>query len=148
MHEAFVLKLYLQMSTHGAAALHQRSPEVQHGRNVGSLIGSLWTALNEAKGLSLAANQIGELDRVIVVHAEGFRQAIINPVIERRYGGQHTAREGCLSFPSKTALRVRDKQIVVSGFDENWKPISRKLKGLTARAVQHAIDNLDGVTIA
>ena len=93
------------------------------------------------------ANQIGILKRVIVVDTGDFRQAFVNPTIERRYGGLHTQREGCLSYPDKTVPMVRAKQIIVTGWDEHWRPLRFKLKGFNARVVQHEVDHLDGRTI-
>lgn len=101
----------------------------------------------QGRGVGLSANQVGELKRIIVIHADGFKQVIINPVIIKTYGGKSTQKEGCLSSPGLQVVKVRFKQIIVEGFDENWKPIKRKLKGLAARCVQHEIDHLNGVTI-
>jgi peptide deformylase len=42
---------------------------------------------------------------------------------------------------------MRNKKIIVTGFDENWEPVKFKLKNLPARCVQHEVDHLDGITI-
>ena len=112
------------------------------------LLHVMWTVMYKNNGIGLAAPQLGELHRVIVIDAGGFKQSIINPVITRRYGGKVTSKnEGCLSYPGKKRTIVRDKQIAVKGFDQNWKSIKFKLKGLAAIAVQHEVDHLDGITI-
>lgn len=121
--------------------------EVPHRHDCRDLIEQMRTVMRRCGGIGLAANQLGCSRRVIVVRAGGFKQAIINPVITRSYGGKNTQREGCLSFGTDTALMVRDKQIVVEGFDENWKPVKFKLKKIAARCVQHEVDHLNGITI-
>ncbi len=134
--------------TKGNPILHAVAEPVPDKAQVKSLIHLMWSVMYENKGIGLAAPQIGDSVRVIVVDANGFKQEIINPVIVKRYGGKHRAREGCLSYPGASVLVVRDKQIIVEGFDQDWKPIRRKLKGLAARCVQHEVDHLDGITIA
>lgn len=128
-------------------ALRAAAAEVPFKTDVSWLIIVMWAEMTQGRGCGLAANQLGELDRVIVVHVDNFKQEIINPVITKRYGGKTTSREGCLSFPGITAPMIRDRQIIVEGFDRYWKPIKRKLKGRAAICVQHEVDHLDGVTI-
>jgi len=130
-------------------ALHTIAHEIpQHDMSVMLLIVDMWRLMYQHRGIGLAANQVGELQRVIVVHADSFKQAIINPVITKSYGGQTTSKEGCLSFPRLNVPMVRSRKIIVEGFDQNWKPIKRKLKGLAAYCVQHEVDHLNGITIA
>lgn len=133
--------------TAGHPALEQTAMKVPEGENLSTLITIMWSLMYQHQGIGLAANQVGVLKRVIVVHADNFKQCIINPEIIKEYGGRHTGKEGCLSFPGQQATRARSKQIIVKGFDENWKPIKRKLRGLTARCILHEIDHLNGITI-
>lgn len=137
----------MEIKTGSTLSLHVPAFEVASGEDVSALINDMWRLMYEHKGIGLAANQVGELRRVIVVHAKGFKQAFINPVIVRRYGGRKAEREGCLSFPGATVTKVREVQIIVEGFDQDWNPIRRKLKGLAARCVQHEVDHLDGKNI-
>ncbi len=133
--------------TNNDPILHAVAEPVPNKTQIKSLIHLMWSVMYENKGIGLAAPQIGDSVRVIVVDAQGFKQAIINPVIVKRCCGKSTAREGCLSYPGASVLMVRDKQIIVEGFDQDWKPIRRKLRGLAARCVQHEVDHLDGITI-
>jgi len=131
----------------GSPCLKQVSAEVPLNTNVQSLIDTMWLVMDYNKGLGLAANQIGEMVRVIVISASGFRQAFINPVITRKYGGQKNVREGCLSFPGLEVRTSRYKRIYLEGYDENWQPIKRKLGGMAAVCAQHEVEHLDGKTI-
>lgn len=128
--------------------LHIQCVEVeQNDPDIKSLLLSMWVIMYQGKGCGLAANQIGSNKRVIVVdNGSGLKLALINPVIVKRYGGKSTLKEGCLSFPGKQALVVRDKQIIVEALDQNFKPIRRKLKGLASRIVQHEVDHLNGIS--
>jgi peptide deformylase len=133
--------------TGSASVLREHAEEIEQGEDVTELIASMYEVMCKERGIGLAANQIGVLKRVILISANGLNQEFINPVITKRYGGKHTAKEGCLSFPGAQVIRVRDKQIIVEGFDKNWKPVKRKLTGLAARCVQHEVDHLNGVVI-
>jgi peptide deformylase len=115
--------------------------------NIGPILDDMWELMYASKGCGLAANQVGVDLRMVVVHAAGYRQEIINPVITKAYGGWVKATEKCLSVPGKQAIMLRYKQIIVEGFDREWKPIKRKLKGPAARCVQHEVDHLNGITI-
>ena len=97
--------------------------------------------------VGLAAPQIGELARVVVVDVRGHPKAdtdngllvLVNPrVVEAQ--GSEVAREGCLSIPDLTANVRRATSIVV----EHAEGAVRCL-GFEARCVQHELDHLDGV---
>lgn len=99
-----------------------------------------------AGGVGLAANQVGETKRIILVNTGSVRQFLINPVIVKKYGGTIMSTEGCLSFPGRRVRVVRNKQIIVEGFSPDWKPLRFKFQGLNAIVVQHEVDHLDGIT--
>lgn len=94
--------------------------------------------------LGLAANQLGELQRVVWVRDVGF---VINPVLTVLGKATRSSREGCLSVPGKVVVKVRYYRVRLTGTDQWGVPISRKLKGLTAYVAQHEVDHLDGITI-
>lgn len=128
--------------------LHQVAAEVTDFTGIAQLVTCMFETMLHHDGIGLAAPQIGISKRVIVVQTHGFRQAFVNPVITRRCNGQHTATEGCLSFPGENVIKVRDKTVLVEALDVTGHPFRLKLNGLQARVVQHEIDHLDGVTIA
>lgn len=128
--------------------LNMIASPVEEGIFVDSTLIIMWEELTKHKGIGLATNQINHLERIIIMQCNGLKLELINPVITKRYGGKITSKEGCLSFPGIEVTIVRDKQIIVEGFNRNWKPIRRKLKGLTACCIQHEIDHLNGKCIA
>lgn len=130
-------------------ALTQVAAEVAPHVVVEPFVKEMFRVMREGKGLGLAANQVGVLLRIIVVQVGSFRQAIINPVITQRFGGDTHFKggEGCLSFPGQRVKIVRDARVTVEGFNARWEPVRFKLRGDAAIVVQHEIDHLDGVTI-
>lgn len=138
------MKIHKQGSPSLSAVCREVSPEAPH---INLAINAMWETMYANKGIGLAANQVGLLDRVIIIDVNGLRQVFINPIITKKFGGTAMSREGCLSFPGVIVKKLRYKRITVEGFDQDWNPIVFKLKGLNAYCVQHEIDHLNGVTI-
>ena len=132
----------------GHPALAAISEEVTEDDDLSFLLMEMWGTMDRHQAYGLAANQLGILKRVITINAGGLKQEFVNPVITKHSKATATSRkEGCLSFPGLRVDKVRYQQITVEGFDRKFNPIKRKLKGLTAFAVQHEIDHLNGITI-
>lgn len=98
--------------------------------------------------LGLAANQIGQLWRVIVIFHEGRYQPMINPSwVPVKRAPADCKREGCLSRPGIHTRMKRYKKITVTYTDEQENMIEQRFTGLTARVIQHECDHLDGIFI-
>ena len=95
--------------------------------------------------VGMAANMIGVRKKIIVVAAELFQFAMINPVITKKSGAFRT-EEGCLSL---TGMRpcTRYREIEVDYLDQNFKPQHGRYSGWTAQIIQHEIDHCNGVVI-
>ncbi len=95
--------------------------------------------------VGMAANMIGVRKNIIVVAAELFQFAMINPVITKKSGAFRT-EEGCLSL---TGVRpcTRYREIEVDYLDQNFKPQHGRYSGWTAQIIQHEIDHCNGVVI-
>ena len=95
--------------------------------------------------VGMAANMIGVKKNIIVVAAELFQFAMINPVITKKSGAFRT-EEGCLSL---TGVRpcTRYREIEVDYLDQNFKPQHGRYSGWTAQIIQHEIDHCNGVVI-
>lgn len=96
-------------------------------------------------GIGLAAPQIGESKRIIVIQTEGGPKICINPEILEKTKEKEIGEEGCLSLPEIYANVKRSKGIRVKFLDENGRECEVKVKGMPARIFQHEIDHLDGV---
>ena len=102
--------------------------------------------------VGIAANQIGELSRCVVVDVTGHRRAVschglivlFDPVVVAQSGSE-LAREGCLSVPDLTANVRRATSVEVTGLDLDGRPHTVSADAFEARALLHEIDHLDGV---
>ncbi len=117
-------------------------------KEVKDLVVSMAQTMVENQGVGLAAPQVGESKRVIVVVTDLEGQGIfelINPRIIRKSKEMETGEEGCLSFPGIFLKIKRAKEVDVEGLDIKGEKIRLKAKGLLARVFQHEIDHLDGI---
>jgi peptide deformylase len=116
---------------------------------VRGLIADMRETMHAYHGVGLAANQVGVLQRILVVDVpidEETRaaHALVNPVIDQRTGAE-TGEEGCLSIPGIYADVKRSQRVRVRGLDEHGHPVEFHAEGYLARALQHEVDHLDGV---
>jgi peptide deformylase len=130
--------------------LRLRSHEIeQFDDDLAQLVGRMTRLMQQARGVGLAANQVGVLRRVFIFQAEedDEPQALVNPTIVDRSDETEPDDEGCLSLqgvliPVERALRIR-----LEARDEHGEPVELELEGLSARVAQHELDHLDGVLI-
>ncbi len=104
--------------------------------------------MKDANGVGLAAPQVGVGLRVVIVDFDpekGDPRALINPVITKRSGRKLLAEEGCLSFPSVRSRVKRSPKVVVEAQDLDGRLVAVEAEGISARAVQHELDHLDGM---
>lgn len=102
--------------------------------------------MHKAKGIGLAANQIGINKSILVAEVEDFKVSIINPLIIES-SGEDIMEEGCLSVPNTYIEITRPTGIVIKGLDEEENEIEQEYNGLIARVIQHEIDHLQGTLI-
>jgi len=110
------------------------------------LIDDMFATMRAAKGIGLAAPQVGRTERVAVVDVEGGAQpiALVNPEVVSSSAGTAKAEEGCLSIPDIFGDVVRPESVVVRALDRHGAPIEISGSGLLARCMQHEIDHLHG----
>ena len=129
----------------GSPVLRQHSDEVTCvDDEVRKLVRDLFDTMYTAEGIGLAANQVGLTIRVAVVHAgDDPAVVLINPVIIEREGNEKD-EEGCLSLPDIFGDVDRALRVVVETTNLDGERERHELTALSARAVQHEIDHLDG----
>lgn len=103
-------------------------------------------------GCGLAAPQVGINERIIVLNtiASGGQLddvIMINPVIGKRSNDSVSAKEGCLSIPGIRVSVPRSSTVELSFIDSNGENQIRDFTGFDARAIQHEIDHLEGLTL-
>ena len=114
------------------------------------LIDDLFETMYEAPGLGLAAIQIAEPIRLLVVDSapkDGPREplALINPEILWSSDERRTYEEGCLSIPEYYEEVERPSSVRVKYIDREGKPREQLAEGLLSTVLQHEIDHLNGV---
>lgn len=122
----------------------QSNPISKIDKNIKKLIQDMFDTMAEAEGVGLAAPQVGENVRLIVLNMGDGPFEIINPVIVDEVGEQ-VGVEGCLSVPGFYGDVTRFLQVTVGGINSKGKKVKVTGEGLLARALQHEIDHLDGV---
>ena len=104
--------------------------------------------MHDARGIGLAASQVGWNARVAIVSGEGERGeefALINPEIVEVWGSD-AMEEGCLSFPGVNAVITRAEGVLVrfTGLDGDEYEIEDD--EMLGRCILHEIDHLNGIT--
>lgn len=110
------------------------------------LIDDMFETMYAAKGVGLAAPQIGVQLRLSVVDCgqQGPEPLVfINPEIISA-SGRETFQEGCLSVPGAQESVIRAKTVHVKALDRLGSPFEMKTDGLLAECLQHEIDHLNG----
>ena len=129
----------------GSPVLREESKPVETvDDDLRRFIADMFETMYAAKGVGLAANQVGVARRVAVIDAEGARLVLVNPRIVEA-SGKETGEEGCLSIPDLYGDVTRPDRVVLEALDEHGRPYRKELTDLAARAVQHEIDHLDGI---
>jgi peptide deformylase len=124
------------------------------GPGLQTLIDDMIETMRQAPGVGLAAPQVAESLRVIVVEYHEKEDdeesplklySIVNPEITRRSNETLVGTEGCLSVPGILGDVEREEAITVKGQNRYGQPVTLKVKGWMARIFQHEIDHLDGI---
>lgn len=109
-----------------------------------TLLDDMKETLAVAKGVGLAAPQVGILRRVIIVDTGDEILELINPVITKQSGHQDSL-EGCLSVPGIRGHVDRPKKVTVQGFDREGNLMEYKAQDFVATIFCHETDHLDGI---
>ncbi len=114
-----------------------------------ALIDDMVETMHDARGVGLAAPQIGEDIQLFVYQAAGPPElplhVIVNPLITPQARELVYDWEGCLSIPDLRGLVPRHPAVRVQGLDREGRPLDYSVHGFEARIVQHEYDHLNGV---
>jgi len=130
------------LETRAATVTEFDTPELH------KLIDDMFESMYAAKGVGLAATQIGIGRRIAVIDASAGEDpsqklVLINPEIIGRDGAQ-ASEEGCLSIPGFREQVTRAKQVTIRAQDVKGEFFERTGEDLLARAFQHETDHLNG----
>jgi peptide deformylase len=100
--------------------------------------------MRQARGIGIAAPQVGVSERLIVVQPDSQPIILYNPEILEMEGSQ-IGEEGCLSIPGLYGDVERAAWLKVKGLDRKGRESTWEMEGMAARVVLHEVDHLDGV---
>ena len=129
-------------------ALRMRAREVERfDDDLARLADKLAHLMHDARGVGLAATQVGVLQRLFVFQVAETDDvtAIVNPEITARAEETEVADEGCLSLQGVLVPVERAIAVTIEGQDVRGAPLRLELEEMDARVVQHELDHLDGV---
>ena len=134
-----------QIIEFGDETLRKRAREVEKiDERIATLVEDMKETMALANGVGLAAPQVGVLRRVVIVELEDIGVVeLINPVIKKTSGHQEDI-EGCLSYPGEYGITSRPMNVTVEALNLDGKKVKYSVSGLSARAVCHEVDHLDG----
>jgi peptide deformylase len=117
-------------------------------KEIKKLIKNMAETMYDAPGVGLAANQVGVLKQIVVIDVDDEFLALINPKITF-YGDEiEDGEEGCLSVGAEIQILIpRSVQVTVETLNERGEKIEIEAEGMLARALQHEIDHINGITI-
>ena len=103
--------------------------------------------MHDARGIGLAATQVGVLQRLFVFQPteEDEPRAVVNPELTSVSPETDVADEGCLSIQNVLVPVERSVEVTLGGQDLQGRPLRLELAEHAARVVQHELDHLDGV---
>ena len=133
-------------------ALRMRANEVElPDESLPILAERMTNLMHEARGVGLAAPQVGILRRVLVYQTSEEEPvvALVNPRVTSASEERITEDEGCLSLGAASVIVPveRPQSVTIEASSPDGEPLVIEAEGLEARVIQHEVDHLDGVLI-
>ena len=123
-------------------------------------IANMFDTMNNAKGVGLAAPQVGASIRLFIIdgapyvdddnekdeeNLKAFKRIFINAQILKEEGEKWKFNEGCLSIPSIREDVEREPEVRIRYVDENFVKHEETFTGIKARIIQHEYDHIEGI---
>jgi len=137
--------LILKIRTEGDPVLRMKAEPVKDiDDDMRKLAADMLETMYDAPGVGLAAPQVGEAVRLVVIDVGDGPEILFNPEIVS-CSGEVVDIEGYLSIPGMQGTVKRAAQVVVTSYDRFGRRLRLMGSDLMAKALQHEIDHLDGV---
>jgi peptide deformylase len=130
--------------------LRMRANEVEEfDEPLATLVERMTALMRDARGVGLAATQVGILQRVLVYQPaeDAPVVALVNPRIASKSEERETADEGCLSLGASSVVTPVERAtgVAVEAQTPAGEEITIDAEGLEARVIQHEVDHLEGI---
>jgi len=147
--------MILPIYAYGQRILKKKAQPIEASyEDLTELISNMWNTMYHAKGIGLAAPQIGKGIRLFVIDTEqykeedpeieGIKKVFINAEMLNEDGDEKAFEEGCLSIPDIRGDVTRPSNIKIKYQDENFDWIEEEYTGMNARVIQHEYDHIEG----
>lgn len=161
--------MILPIVAYGDPVLKREGDEIEKGHpNLKQLIADMFETMYNASGVGLAAPQIDKSIRLFIIDTTpfterdgddeeepmpeeekkqltGLKKVFINPIILEETGDKWPFNEGCLSIPGINEDVLRQRDLVIEYYDENFELKEESYSGKAARVIQHEYDHIDGI---
>jgi peptide deformylase len=127
--------------------LRKKAKEIDQAsiRTLQEFIDDMARTMKEKDGVGLAAPQVGQSIRLIVIAYKDGPFVLINPELSGFSFRKNATEEGCLSIPGINGTVERYNKVKFRGLNRNGHVISGVAEGFFARILQHEVDHLDGI---
>lgn len=147
--------MILPIYAYGQPVLRKKGSDIDKSyENLSTLLENMWETMYNAKGIGLAAPQIGKPIRIFLVDTiqleedekdiKGIKKVLINPEMIEEFGPEDAYEEGCLSIPDVRGDVTRNTEIKIKYLDENFQEHTESYAGINARVIQHEYDHIEG----
>ena len=150
--------MILPIVAYGDPRLRKECEEIeQSNAELETIINNMFETMENAKGIGLAAPQIGLNLRLFIIdttpltedkedklEVKPLKKVFINPELITEDGKEWKFNEGCLSIPEIREDIYRKPDIKISYYDENFQYLEEKFAGVEARIIQHEYDHIEG----
>jgi peptide deformylase len=156
------------ITAYGDPVLKKHAVEIEKDSiDIQKLSAEMFETMYHARGVGLAAPQIGLSIRMFIIDTSPFsdpdeeeeedeasapsmdknsvKQIFINPTIIEEWGKEWAYEEGCLSIPGIRADVLRPSNLRIKYWDENWVEHTKEFDGFAARVIQHEYDHIEGI---
>ena len=155
--------MILPIIAYGDPVLRKTGKEITKDYpNLDVLLENMFETMYDARGIGLAAPQVGLSIRIFIVDAtpfeedeeltekeraflSTFKEVFINAKIITETGDEWAFSEGCLSIPDIREDVFRNDTIKIEYLDKNFKKHIKEFDGIVARIIQHEYDHIEGI---
>lgn len=148
--------MMMPVTAYGHPTLRKKAKQIDKDyEGLHELIENMFETMYNSNGVGLAAPQVNLSIRLFLIdatayekelpEAKDFKKVFINPTVIDKEGDKWGMDEGCLSIPGISEEVIREDEVHIQYYDENWEFHDEKYTGMLGRIIQHEYDHLEGI---